>query len=55
MAILNEWLNEDEGEILQWPDRVTGEGTARVTIKIAPGAGLYQGIDRSLNEKKGIN
>ena len=28
-------VNEDEGEILQWPDRVTGEGTARVTIKIS--------------------
>lgn len=28
-------LNEEEGELYQWPDRVTGEGTARVTIKIA--------------------
>lgn len=28
-------LNEEEGEIYQWPDRITGEGTARVTIKIA--------------------
>ena len=28
-------LNEEEGEVLQWPDRVTGDGTARVTIKIA--------------------
>jgi quercetin dioxygenase-like cupin family protein len=28
-------VNEDEGEVLQWPDRLTGEGTARVTIKIS--------------------
>ena len=28
-------VNEDEGEILQWPDRVTGDGTARITIKIS--------------------
>lgn len=28
-------VNEDEGEVLQWPDRVTGDGTARVTIKIS--------------------
>ena len=28
-------VNEEEGEILQWPDRITGDGTARVTIKIS--------------------
>ena len=28
-------VSEEEGEILQWPDRVTGDGTARVVIKIS--------------------
>ncbi|HEY0668156.1 MAG TPA: cupin domain-containing protein [Sphingobacteriaceae bacterium] len=28
-------VNEEEGEILQWPDRVTGDGTVRITIKIS--------------------
>ena len=28
-------VNEEGGEVLQWPDRVTGDGTARVVIKIS--------------------
>ena len=28
-------LNEDEGEVYQYPDRVTGEGTRRLTIKVS--------------------
>ena len=28
-------MNEDEGEVYQYPDRVTGEGTRRLTIKVS--------------------
>ena len=34
-------LNEEEGEVYQWPDRVTGEGTARVIIKISKPNGSH--------------